>query len=345
MNIIDERNVRTIHRKLKKKEYDDILTLSTSKGRGQWVRLLDEGMVVDAGGRPLFYLMKGTLRKYYESLADDYVGSINLGHMDFASFPVLLGQWAKKDLRLVDIGDGREALDVHLRLNEELSIVKDLHRVDYTLGVSAEFGYHVNEEFTRKYQLEILDGIFIHNFAIVGDAGNVNSSGIRLKGDHSMDVRELVTALNEAGKDADLEAVNKKLGALIETEEAAELETEETAETADTEADQTAQQEETAEPEPEKEESAESGTDKEPEAGNDAIVELAALMGGVVKENKELRAELDALKAQLLAKNKAEQEFLDKFRNLNISLSTEGATDKEADEPAAQSVYTDGIGA
>ena len=76
MNIIDERDVRTVYRKLRKKEYDDMLTLSVS--REEEVRLLDEGMVVDAYGSPLFYIMKGTLEKYLEALPDDYVGSINL---------------------------------------------------------------------------------------------------------------------------------------------------------------------------------------------------------------------------------------------------------------------------
>ena len=49
MNIIDEREKRTIYRKLKKKEFDEILTLSVDSGIK--VRLLDEGTVVDAYGR------------------------------------------------------------------------------------------------------------------------------------------------------------------------------------------------------------------------------------------------------------------------------------------------------
>ena len=68
MNIIDERNVRTIHRKLRKKQYDEILELSTKKKKHcETVRLLDEGMVVDAGGNPYFYITKGTLKAYYDA--------------------------------------------------------------------------------------------------------------------------------------------------------------------------------------------------------------------------------------------------------------------------------------
>ena len=224
MNIIDERDIRTIHRKLRKKEYDDIMTLSVDST--QKVRLLDEGMVVSAYGDPLFYIMKGTLQKYLDNLPDDYEGSINLGHMDFATFPILLGKWTKKDMSLVDIGDGRMALDVDLRLDDENFIVKELKRAEYDLAVSAEFGYHLNEEFTEKYGLEILDEIFISDFAIVGEPGNVNSSGIRLKG-AKMTVKELNAALE--GEKVDLSEINKKLDALLGQEKKLEVPAEEPA--------------------------------------------------------------------------------------------------------------------
>ena len=89
MNIIDERNTRTVYRKLKKREYDERMKLSAT--RTEAVRLLDEGMVVDAYGNPLFYIKKGVLQAYYDALPDDYVGTINLGHMNFVTFPFILG--------------------------------------------------------------------------------------------------------------------------------------------------------------------------------------------------------------------------------------------------------------
>ena len=168
MNIIDERDTRTIHRKIRKREYDNIMTLAITES-GQRVRLLDEGAVVMADGSIDFYIKKGTIRKYVESLDETYEGSINLGHMPFAQFPILLGKWKKKDLAIVDIGDGREGLDVYLRLDDENSLVQDLHRADYDIAVSAEFTYHADEEASEKWGFLIVDEIFIRDFAIVGE--------------------------------------------------------------------------------------------------------------------------------------------------------------------------------
>lgn len=340
MNIIDERNIRTIYRKLKKAEYDEKIQLATKTD--QWVRLLDEGMVVDAVGQPLFYIKKRTLRSFYESLPEDYVGSINLGHMEFATFPLLLGQWTKKDLRLVDIGDGREALDVRLRLNESLGIVKDLRKMDYSLGVSAEFGFSRDEKATKELGFEVLDGVNIRDFAIVGDAGNVNSSGLELKGE-IMKVKDLA-ALLESEEKTDLAALNKKLGALIDegqaetAEPAAEPAVEETpaaeeaAEEPETPAEEVKEEAETpAEP-----------AEAAPAEGEKGLSAIAAVIERLNTENAELKAELEKVKAELSAKNKAEQEFIEKFKNLSVSLATERVTENV--EESTTDVVTDGIG-
>lgn len=326
MNIIDERDVRTVYRKLRKKEYDELIHLSVSKDNE--VRLLDEGMVVDAYGAPLFYIMKGTLAKYLEALPDDYIGSINLGHMDFATFPILLGKWTKKDFTLVDIGDGRQGLNVNLNLDDENFIVKELRRADYDLGVSAEFGFHVNEQFSQEYGIEILDEIFISNFAVVGEAGNVNSSGIRLKGDKmAVDVKDLAAAL-EGGEKPDLAEINKKLDALLEQQAEPEEVVEETVEV----------EEEPAVEEPQEEETPEEETVEE-----ESQVDLSVILATV----KDLQDEVQALKeqnqtlsAELSAKRKAEAEFIEKFKGLSVSLATERVAKKEV----VKNVYTDGIG-
>lgn len=348
MNIIDERNVRTIHRKLKKKEYDEIMNLSASDAV-QKVRLLDEGMVVDANGRPLFYLMKGTLQKYLNALPDDYVGSINLGHMDFATFPFLIGEWTKRDLHLVDIGDGRMALDVDLRLDEDSVLVKELRRMPYTLGVSAEFTFNTNDEMSEKYGLEIMDEIFIYDFAIVGDAGNVNSSGIRLKGGQGMTVKELTAAL-DAEQVTDLESLNKKLDAMLDgdtEQEAAEQEQEavgEEAEPAPAEETEAPVAEEAAEEEAPAAEAAADEEAAEEEAAEDgALEQIAEALAAIQAENAELKAELDSVKAQLAAKVKAETEIVGKLKNLKISLSSERVATTNADV-SADNVFTDGIG-
>lgn len=336
MNIIDERNVRTIYRKLKKAEYDEKIQLAAKND--QWVRLLDEGMVVDAVGQPLFYIKKRTLRSFYESLPEDYVGSINLGHMEFATFPLLLGQWTKKDLRLVDIGDGREALDVRLRLNESLGIVKDLRKMDYSLGLSAEFGFTRDEESTKKLGFEVLNGINIRDFAVVGEAGNVNSSGIELKGD-IMTVKDLAAAL-ETEEKTDLAALTKKLGALLDDgqEKVAEPAAEEApkAEEAVKEPEMPAK-----EPDEEAKTPAETGETAPAEDGM-GLAAIGAVIESLQAENAQLKAELEEVKASLAAKNKAEQEFIEKFKNLSVSLATERVTENV--EESTTDVVTDGIG-
>ena len=324
MNIIDERNIRTVHRKLRKKEYDELIQLSVT--RDDDVRLLDEGMVVDAYGNPLFYIMKGTLQKYLDALPNDYEGSINLGHMDFATFPILLGKWRKEDFSLVDTGDGRMGLNVRLHLDEDNFLVKELRRAEYDLGVSAEFGYHVNSEFSEKYGIEILDEIFISDFAIVGEAGNVNSSGIRLKGDKmAIDVKDLTAAL-EGGETPDLAEVNKKLDALIEKAEAPEeAPAEEPAEEAPAE-------------EPKAEEPVEEPVEEEkPEADLSAVLKAVEDLQAQVAELKEKN---EALNAELSAKRKAEADFIEKFKSLSVSLATE----RVAKEEVVENVYSDGIG-
>lgn len=354
MNIIDERDIRTIHRKLRKKYYDEIMTLSVDSTQN--VRLLDEGMVVNAYGEPLFYIMKGTLEKYLDNLPDEYEGSINLGHMDFATFPILLGKWTKQDMSLVDIGDGRKGLDVNLRLDDENFIVKELKRAEYDLAVSAEFGYHRNEEFTEKYGIEILDEVFITDFAIVGEPGNVNSSGIRLKG-AKMTVKELNAALE--GEKVDLSEINKKLDALLGQEKKLEVPAEEPVAEPEKPAE-----EPVAEPEVSTEEPAEEPSEAEEEVPTEEVketpaepenaqeepsegekqpeVSLASVLdavNGLKEQISKLQSENENLRSQLSARQTAEREFIDKFKELSTSLATESVA-----EFKKEVVYTDGIG-
>lgn len=335
MNIIDERDTRTVYRKLRKRELDERMKLSVSDS-AETVRLLDEGFVVDAGGNPLFYIKKGVLSAYYDSLPDDYEGTINLGHMDFATFPLILGTWHKQDMHLVDIGDGRQALNVDLHLDEESFIVKELRRQKFTLGVSAEFSFHVDERNSKKFKLEILDKVFIGNFAIVGEAGNVNSSDIRLQGGQGMTtMKDLVAAIDSADQ-PNLEEVNKKLDALLDAEPAEEEATEEVEEVAE---------EPEAEPvEEEAEEAAEEPAEEEAEE-EAALSAITVVMENLAKENAELKAQNEKLTAKLAARDKAEQDFLARFKKLSVSVSsTERVTMEEAEAPVVQNVFTDGIG-
>lgn len=354
MNIIDEREKRTIYRKLKKKEFDEILTLSVDSGIK--VRLLDEGTVVDAYGSPLFYIKKGVLKSFYDGLSEEYVGSINIGHTDLATFPErIVGTWKKSDLSLVDIGEGRQGLDVELKLMEEHPLVKALRQLPFSLGVSAEFGYHIDEAASENYGLEILDGVNIYDFAIVGEAGNVNSSGIQLKG--GIMTKNLSELLGEDYKGTDLNDLNNKLALIIGDapdgsgtppveveEEVAEEPAEEPVEEPVEAAEEAVEPEAEEVPEAEEEavetadtETAEDTPDAEP-------VDLSVVLSSIEElrsENARLQAEVDSLNAQLSARIASEKEFVNKFKNLSVSLTVE-----KKQEPVVESKtsYTDGIG-
>lgn len=350
-SLIDARNTRTIQRKLRKKEYDEIITLGVEDEKP---RLLDEGMVVDANGYPLFYIMKGTLEKYMEALPDDYVGTINLGHMPFASFPFVLGEWTKKDFHLVDIGDGRKGLNVDIHLKDDSFIVKELKSVPYDLAISAEFRYHINEELSEEYGLEILDEVFIEHFAIVGEPGNVNSSGIKLGG-NKVTIQELSAAIDNSGKKTlDLKELTDALDKLsVEEPEEKELEVEETEEetkkeTVEEVAEETA--EETAELEVEEvEEEAEEAEEEaveEEEEQIDLAASLASLtetVNSLKEEVETLRAERDSAREALSVKEQEEKAFTEKFKETlkNLSLISTKETQKPVEK---KPVYTDGIG-
>ncbi len=314
MNILDERDKRTLYRKIAKKKFDQEITLAVTE-TGPRVRLLDEGMVVDAAGNPLFYIQKGTLASYYNALPDDYVGSINVGHMDFATFPFILGQWTKKDLHLIDIGDERQALEVVLHLDRNNALVQTLHNAPYDVGVSAEFTYHVNEEASKRLGVEILDAIFIRDFAIVGECGNVNSSGINLKGGlEEMTLKELTTMIDE--ELVKEEAVEE----IIEEEPVKEEAVEEPSEEAE-------------EVKEEVVEEAEEEAEEEEINLSEVIDQLTARIEALETENSELKEKLSVREAE-------EKEFIEKFKKLNLSVAH--SAPKAA--PVTTKDYTDGIG-
>ena len=182
MKLIKDRDRRTIYRKLKKEEYDEKINLSASTYR---MRLLDEGMVVTAEGNPQFYIPKGSLSAYLEAFPEDIEGTINLGHMPFANFPIILGTWDKSDLELVELDNGFTGVDVVLHLNTDLNIVQDLLKMPYDLGISAEVFLTWDQELTELVSeklgtyVPVAKSVYFEAFAVVGDAGNVNSFGLK----------------------------------------------------------------------------------------------------------------------------------------------------------------------
>lgn len=379
-NLIDERDKRTSVRKKIKKKMDSIIGLSyhdedksvmslsanVMKLSDASIRLLDEGYF-DNG----FVIKKGTLEKFlngknenvrgYEldedgyhkrtdvlNLSDSFTGTVNLGHMDFSSFPFIIGEWKKEDLTLVEIENDRHALDVNLRLDEESVFVKELKRQPHDIGVSAEFYYHISSEDTEAlsdmlgYYMPVIDEVFIFAYGLVGECGNVNSSGLELKGEIEMPEETKVLAVDE-----EIEEVVTETEEIEETIEEVSEVSEETAEV-DEEAVELSDEVEADE--------AEDGEEGEDEEANefDAVAEayneLNARVETLEAENASLKESIEALKktnrrlsAKLQKEKEKKEEFFAKAKGISVKLNI---NEDKPEEPVAKKAFAfgDGIG-
>ena len=159
-----------------------------------YMTLLSEGSVLYPDGTIRLYICKGTLKNWYDNLADDFEGYVSTGHRDLNAYPVREGYFRKSDLKLVVDEHGRHDLLVKPHVNLELSNIKDLLLQDEPFAISSEFmWYHKEigeedlEEFTKlaEYNLEhggtidvpITDRVEISGFSFVGNPGNAKSGG------------------------------------------------------------------------------------------------------------------------------------------------------------------------
>lgn len=205
-------------RKKGKAFYDNAITLSSVDKENHYVsvnlssgyvenkptRLIDEGAITYEGGDDIrLYIKKGAIQAFYDSLSSDYVGYINLAHIDIASLPLNLGTWTKDDLTVVDIGDGRKGLDVNVKLNRELHIVQDLLKQEIPLSISAELRGTLDLESSFKFNAPFYNEIEIAGFSVVANPANVNSTGENLnsKGDSEMNLWEKILKLSSENKE------------------------------------------------------------------------------------------------------------------------------------------------
>ena len=346
MNIIKERDKRNIHRRNMKDQYDSVMTLSVTEN--EWVPLLQEGMITYGDGTPYFYIMRGVLRSYYENLPEAYEGSINIGHTDMASFPErIVGRWTKQNLRISDAGEGRSVLETNLPLNRSHPLVEALSEAEFDLGLSVEMSMEINEELTDNQELNpfgvpVVDKVFIYDYAIVGDAGDVNSMGIHLKGGATLAKNKLAELLSKEGG-SNLSDITKLMDSVLsdaevtseeaESEETSEEEVEEIEEEEVSEEETEVTEEEIKDSEEEVELS-----EEEPEVSEEET-ELSATVSQMIDELIALRQENKELKAQIQKKLSEEKAFVDKFKQLSVSLTKETP---KAEAPKSQ--YTDGIG-
>ena len=411
-DLIEKRDERTRKRKRVKRKMDSIIGLSyhdkdknvmslsaeAIKLSDNKARLIDEGYI-DNG----FVIKKGTLEKYLNgqnqyvrgwefdgehytqtevlNLNSDFEGTVNLGHMDFATFPIILGSWTKDDLSLVEIDNDRHALDVNLHLDEDSVFIKELKRQPYDIGISAEFWVHENVEDTEAlsetlgYYLPVFDEVYIFAYGLVGECGNVNSSGLELiketempKDKINIEELELEVAENEVEEPTELdvdveveaEETEIELDAETETEipptepsepteedsnvseEAEEAEAEEEeAEIEEAEVEEVADEESDDDEDESDEDNALEETlaslQKQIETLNDTIKELSEANIALKKSNRKLSNKLQA------EKNKKEA-FIENVKGLSVQLLPEEEKKKPKEEKVDHSAYCNGDG-
>lgn len=321
-------------RKKGKAFYDNAITLSNVDKENHYVsvnlssgyvenkptRLIDEGAITYEGGDDIrLYIKKGAVQAFYDSLSSDYVGYINLAHIDIASLPLNLGTWTKDDLTVVDIGDGRKGLDVNVKLNRELHIVQDLLKQEIPLSISAELRGTLDLESSFKFNAPFYNEIEIAGFSVVANPANVNSTGENLnsKGDSEMNLWEKILKLSSENKE------EKKNEALENKEEEKEE-----------------KEPESKEEETEKEEEAKKGEEtletvemskEDMEKINkfmDAFEALSAKVEALEQENAELKEKLKSSKKEKTEFEKKAESTLDRLS----SLISGQANDKEKKE-------------
>lgn len=309
-------------RKKGKAFYDNAITLSSVDKENHYVsvnlssgyvenkptRLIDEGAITYEGGDDIrLYIKKGAVQAFYDSLSSDYVGYINLAHIDIASLPLNLGTWTKDDLTVVDIGDGRKGLDVNVKLNRELHIVQDLLKQEIPLSISAELRGTLDLESSFKFNAPFYDEIEITGFSVVANPANVNSTGENLnsKGDSEMNLWEKILKLSSENKE------EKKNEALENKEEEKEEKEPESKEEGTENEEEAKKGEETLE-------TVEMSKDDMEKINKfmDAFEALSAKVEALEKENAELKEKLKSSKKEKTEFEKKAESTLDRLSSL-----------------------------
>jgi hypothetical protein len=328
-------------RKKGKAFYDNAITLSSVDKENHYVsvnlssgyvenkptRLIDEGAITYYGGDDIrLYIKKGAVQAFYDSLSSDYVGYINLAHIDITSLPLNLGTWTKDDLTVVDIGNGRKGLDVNVKLNRELHIVQDLLKQEIPLSISAELRGTLDLESSFKFNAPFYNEIEIAGFSVVANPANVNSTGENLnsKGDSEMNLWEKILKLSSENKE---EKKNEALENKEEEKEEKEPSKEE--KTPESKEEGTENKEEAKKGE-EALETVEMSKDDMEKINKfmDAFETLSAKVEALETENAELKEKLKSSKKEKTEFEKKAESTLDRLS----SLISGQANDKEKKE-------------
>lgn len=302
-------------------EFDGSLTeFSTETSNDNWVRLLDEGVVVDGVDDIYAVIKKGVLKKAFNAIPDDFVGNIDKDH----NRSIELGTFTKKELKLVKLEDDRYAIDVNVKLDDELYAVRDLKRIGRKCAISSEF-YSTENEFVKKskitgqkeewdYLVPLIDEVQLTGYAVCDAPKNANS----------YDEGLLKKASTEKGLEMDPEELKKQQAEAQEAAAEAEADkaedmSEEVADTSSEEEEkecdgtQTVQTDASAEEVADSEADEAEGENAEEEA-SDEDKETIEKFESAINELREQIAEKDAKIAELEAKLAAKTEQKNAFR-------------------------------
>ena len=349
----DQKKIRrsVMHRQSMKKKWDkhcqfsldnDGLTFfgqSANATQDNYVRLLDEGVIVDSDDYVYAVIKKGTVKKWFDNLSDNFVGRIDKDHCT----SIELGSFTKKDLRLVECENGRYAVDVNVSLDKELYATKDLLRANNRFAISAELRSKVNEYVTytkatgeklsdgeQDYLVPVIEDIEIEGYAVVASPKNANS----------YDEDLLVNASAEEGNPMskkEIEALEAAEEQKVEAQEETQEETQEENLEAEqpVQADNSTEETEDEAKDGESEEETE-GEGEQPESSDDeeqfdAADEVAKAIESLKAEIAAKDAKIAELEQKFAAQTQKEANLNEKLAKL-LNFSTENPTEAEGAE-------------
>ena len=179
------------------------------------VTMLSEGSLPFEDGSVRLYIKKGAIDKFLEgrnehlkdyqgnimNITDNYEGVLNLGHMNYVSFPIVLGKFTRDDIKAVDIGDNRKKLVLSRNVFDRDNVfmkelIKQTNEIGTHIGLSVEMLWHQDAEASKDFDFPVADEIYITNCAIVGECGDVTASDLKLSIGEEMATDTTTTKLN-----------------------------------------------------------------------------------------------------------------------------------------------------
>lgn len=193
--------------------YSTRVDANLAQNEENWVRMLDEGVVVDGDGEVYAVIKKGALKTYYDNLPDNFTGYIDRDH----NRSIRLGEYSKKEMKLVELGDDRYGIDINVKLDGNYYATRDLLRQNEHRAVSVEMMTSVDEfalasKVTGEkqkwdYLVPLIGAVDILGYAVCENPKNANSIKDDLLDKASVE-RDL-DKLNQGGEDMNEEELKK----------------------------------------------------------------------------------------------------------------------------------------